>query len=167
MVRELTSELQQFEGLATDFDQFEVLAWRLDSRRSAPLAEGVGTPRQRVEGALIWGRTGSQDKPTGWALVQGFRHPDDDEIWHRSIFVTDSSSRPSYPKPGEDFHGTWHAYQRYDHAPTAPEICDFAAVTFLDAEPHATYQRVSGAMRRDAWIRVAGEGPSCGFALAD
>jgi len=70
MVPELTSELRQFEGLTTNFDQVEVLARRLDAR-------------------------GSKDRV-----------------------------------PGEDLHGTWHAYRRYDHAPTVREICDFAAVDF-------------------------------------
>ena len=61
MVRDLTSELRRFEALATDFDQFELLAWRVDARE-----------RDRVvEIALLWGRTGPADAPTGWALVQG------------------------------------------------------------------------------------------------
>ena len=33
MLRELTSELRQFEGLTTDFDQSEVLAWRVDEMK--------------------------------------------------------------------------------------------------------------------------------------
>ena len=70
MVSELMSELRQFEGLTTNLDQVEVLAWRVDARDA----------KDRV--------------------------------------------------PREDLHGTWHAYRRYDHAPTVREICDFAAVDF-------------------------------------
>ena len=66
MVAELTSELRRFEGLPTDFHQVEVLAWRVDARDS----------KDRVEIALIWGRTGPADATTGWALVQGYRRPD-------------------------------------------------------------------------------------------
>ena len=153
MLAELTSDLRRFEGLTTDFDQVEVLAWRRDARGR----------KDRVETALIWGRTGPADAPTGWALVQGFRHPDRDNIWHRSLYNRELKSLLTQPRPGENLQGTWHAYHRYDHAPTVREICDFAAVDFFNAEGHAGYRRVSGDVRKAAWFRVASEQPSCGF----
>jgi hypothetical protein len=153
MVRELTSELRQFEGLTSDFDQTEVLAWRLDARGN----------KDRVEIALLWGRTGPADTTTGWALVQGYRRPDGDNAWHRSLYYRELRSSLTHSRPGEDLDGTWHAYQRYDHAPTVREICDFAAVDFFNADRHAGYRRVSGELRTAAWFRVAGEQPRCGF----
>jgi len=153
MVAELTSELRRFEGLPTDFDQVEVLAWRVDARDS----------KDRVEIALIWGRTGPADATTGWALVQGYRHPDGNHTWHRSLYNRELKSPLTHPRPGEDLNGTWHAYQGYDHPPIGREICDFAAVDFFNAEGHAGYRRVSGDVRKAAWFRVAGEQPSCGF----
>lgn len=51
---------------------------------------------------------------------------------------------------------------RYDHAPTVREICDFAAVDFFNTEKPGGYRRLSGELRKGAWLRVAGE-PSCGF----
>ena len=51
---------------------------------------------------------------------------------------------------------------RYDHAPTVREICDFAAVDFFNTAKPGGYRRVSGELRKRAWLRVAGE-PSCGF----
>jgi len=153
MVRDLTSELRRFEGLATDFDQFELLAWRVDAR------EG---DRGVVEVALLWGRTGSADAPTGWALVQGYRHPEAGDTWRRSLYNRELRSPLTHPRPGEDADGTWHAYRGYAHPPTVREICDFAAVDFFNTEKPGGYRRVSGELRKGAWLRVAGE-PSCGF----
>ena len=101
MVRDLTSELQRFEGLATKFDQFEVLAWRVDAR---------GQGERVVEIALVWGRTGPVDAPTGWALVQGYRHPEAGGTWRRSLYNRELRSPLTHPRPGEDADGTWHAY---------------------------------------------------------
>ena len=153
MVRDLTSELRRFEGLATDFDQVEVLAWRIDAR---------GQEHRVVEIALLWGRTGPPDAPTGWALVQGYRHPEAKDTWRRSLYNRELRSSLIRPRPGEDADGTWHAFRRYDHRPTSREICDFAAVDFFNAETPGGYRRVSGALRKGAWLRVAGE-PTCGF----
>jgi hypothetical protein len=152
MVRELTTELREFEGLASDFDRFELLAWRVDGREED----------QAVEIALLWGRTGPADAPTGWALAQGYRRPEARDGWRRSLVHRELRSPLTHPRPGEDADGTWHAYRHYDHAPTVREICDFAAVDFFDAGKPAGYRRVSGALRNAAWLRVAGE-PSCGF----
>jgi len=154
MVRELTSELRQFEGLGTDFDRSEVLAWRVDLRDT----------RDRVEIALVWGRTGPDHAPTGWALVQGYRHPEADDIWRRSLFNRELSSPLTHLRPGETRDGTWHAYQRYDHAPTVREICDFAAVDFFNEAEHRGYRRVRGGLRKTAWLRATGEEPPCDFA---
>ena len=152
MLRELTSELRQFEGLATEFEQSEVLAWQVAANDDG----------DRVEIALLWGRTGPPHAPTGWALVQGFRRPDGDQIWRRSVYYRYLKSRLTHTRPGEDLDGTWHAYQHYDHAPTVREICDFAAVDFFN-QPHG-FRRVSRALRQGAWFRVAGGEPRCGFA---
>jgi hypothetical protein len=152
MVRDLTSELRRFEGLATDFDQFELLAWRVDAREGDRV----------VEIALLWGRTGPADASTGWALVQGYRHPEAGDTWRRSLYNRELRSQLTHTRPGEDADGTWHAYRRYDHAPTVPEICDFAAVDFFNDEKPGGNRRVSGELRKGAWLRVAGE-PSCGF----
>jgi hypothetical protein len=152
MARDLTSDLRRFEGLATDFDRFELLAWRVDAR------EGDGV----VQIALLWGRTGPADAPTGWALVQGYRRPEAGETWRRSLYNRELRSPLTHPRPGEDADGTWHAYHRYGHPPTVREICDFAAVDFFKTENRGEYRRVSSEVRKGAWLRVAGE-PSCGF----
>lgn len=60
MVGDLAAELRQFEGLSADWDQVEVLAWRVDSRSNGP---GIAI-------ALLWGRMGPADAPAGWALLQ-------------------------------------------------------------------------------------------------
>jgi hypothetical protein len=152
MVRDLTSELRHFERLPTDFHQFEVLAWRVDARE-----------RDRVvEIGLIWGRTGPAHAPTAWVLVQGYRHPEAGDRWRRSLFSRELRSPLTHPRPGEDVGGTWHASERYDHAPSVREICDFAAVDFFTKEQPEGYRRVSGEVRKRAWRRVAGE-PTCGF----
>jgi hypothetical protein len=153
MVRELTAELRRFERLTADFDQVEVLAWRVDARDN----------NDRVEIALLWGRTAFSDATTGWASVQGYRRPDGDNTWHRSLYNRTLKSPLTHPRPGEDRDGTWHAYQRYDHAPTVHEICDFAAVDFFNIDRHGGYRRVSGELRNTAWLRAAGEQPRCGF----
>jgi hypothetical protein len=146
MVRDLTSELRRFEGLATDFDEIELLAWRVDARDQAGPV---------VEIALLWGRTGTADAPTGWALVQGYRHPEEGDTWRRSLYIRELRSLLTHPRPGEDACGTWHAYRRYDHAPTVREICDFAAVDFFSTDKPGGYRRVSRALRHHAWLRVA------------
>ena len=155
MMRELTAELRQFEGVTTEFVESEVLAWRIQGRGD----------RERVEIALVWGRDASASGGTrGWALAQGWRHPEIDAVWRRSLFNRTLSAALTHLRPGETADGTWHAYQRYDHAPTSREICDFAAVDFFNDEARAGYRRLAGSLRRGAWLRVAGEAPGCGFA---
>jgi hypothetical protein len=153
MVAELTSDLRRFEGLASGFSQSELLAWQLEARGN----------RDRIEIALLWGRTDTAAASSGWILAQGFRHPDDDAIWHRSLYYRELRSPLAHRRPGEDADGTWHAFQRYDHAPTVREVCEFAAVDFFNAEQHMGYRRVSGELRKRAWLRVTGKGPACGF----
>jgi hypothetical protein len=153
MVHDLTSDLRRFEHLTTDFDHVEVLAWRLDARGNS----------DRVASALLWARTGPANATTGWALVQGYGRPDDTNTWHRTLFNRELRSPLTHPRPGETPDGTWHGYQRYDHAPTSTEICEFAAVDFLGGDPQGSFRRVSGEVRKAAWFRVAGEQPRCGF----
>lgn len=153
MVRELTTELRR-EGLASEFTDVELLAWRLDTRGN----------RDRREVALIWGRTGAARTASRWVLVQGFRHPNDDDTWHRSLYFRDRGSPLTQLRPGETPDGTWHAFQHYDHAPTVREICDFGAVDFFNADNIDGYRRVEGEFRKGAWLRVADEAPRCGFA---
>ena len=157
MLRELTSELREFEGLANDFVQSEVLAWRIDSRGD----------NERVEIALIWGRNGATDAPKSWALFQGYRHPKTDALWRRSLFNQYLKSPLTQLRPGDSRDGTWHAYQQYGHAPTSGEICDFARVVFLNEEERRGYRRVSGELPKAAWLRVTGEEPRCGFGNTD
>jgi hypothetical protein len=155
MVRELTAELREFEGLAADFAHSEVLAWRVDAR-----ADNGGV----VQIVLLWGRTGPAGAPTGWALVQGFRHREEGSSWRRSLFITYLKRPLIHLRPGETADGTWHAYTHFDHPPTGREICDFAAVHFFDSDTdRGGYRRVSGQVRNRAWQRVAGERPSCAF----
>lgn len=155
MVRQLTAELRQFEREASDFEELEVLAWRIDARG-----------KERVEIALLWGRGHSLGKPR-WALVQGYRHPGSDERWRRSLFNRELVVPLTQPRPGENTDGTWRAYERYDHAPTSREICEFASVSFLEDDQVGGFRRVSGTFRNRAWRRVAGEQPRCGFDQKD
>jgi hypothetical protein len=153
MIRELTADLRQFEGLASDFTETEVLGWRIDALDS----------RFRVEIALLWGRTGAAGAPGGWALVQGFRHPDGEGRWQRSLFYRYLKAPLTRPRPGESPDGTWHAFQRYEHAPTAQEICEFANVEFLVADTNVRHRRLTARLPRDAWLKVAGAEPHCDF----
>lgn len=153
MLAELTSELRGSTIAASEFSQPELLAWRVDARGN----------RDRVEIALLWGRLSRAGAPTGWALMQAFRHPDEDAIWHRSVRYRELMVPLPHPRPGEDSDGTWNAFQRYDHAPTTGEICDFAAVDFFNEEDRGGYHRVSGVLRARAWLRATSEQPRCGF----
>jgi hypothetical protein len=154
MISELVAELREFEGLASDFTDHEVLAWRVDTHEN-----------DRVEIALIWGRTTNELAKTRWALVQGFRRPGGDNRWHRSLFNRYLKAPPTHPRPSEDRDGTWHAFQMYEHAPTTREICDFAAVDFFAPPKLPPYRRISGGVQRRVWRRVAGAEPECGFGM--
>ena len=153
IVRDLTSELRRFEGQAADFEQVEVLGWRVDA---------LGRGDRVVQIVLLWGRTGPADAPIAWALVQGYRHPEAGDTWHRSLFNRTLRSALTHPRPGEDVDGTWHAYRRYGHAPTVREICDFAAVDSSLPRSLGGYRRVLAELRKGTWLRLAGE-PGCGF----
>jgi hypothetical protein len=151
MGHELTRELREFEGLQTDLRQAEVLAWRVYEREDGA----------HVQVALIWARLDDRT----WALLQGFRRPDEDSGWHRS--VTDAPPAPSAQlRPGEDQTGTWHAFQRYPQPPSSRQICDFARVDFL-RDPPEGYRAVAGAVRHDNWLRVVGQEPRCDVACKD
>jgi hypothetical protein len=155
MMGELTSDLRRFEGLTSDFEHYEVLAWQVNARDD----------RDRVEIVLVWGRTPTHRERARWALVQGFRHPDGDNRWQRSLFNRYLRSPLTHTRPGEDWDGTWHAFQMYEHATTALEICEFAIVDFFGpVVERAGYRRLSGSVQKRAWLRVTGEEPPCGFA---
>lgn len=146
MAHALATELRQFEAVAGNEAQLELLAWRLYQREDGA----------RVQVALVWARLDARS----WALVQGFRHPDEENAWHRS--VTDAPSSPSAQlRPGEDARGTWHAFQRYPQPPTSRQICEFAVVDFL-RDPPEGYRVVGGAIRRPEWLRIVGQQPRCG-----
>ena len=147
MVRQLTSE----------FTERVILAWRIDARPGVPSLPRIPFPdgsgfvpakEDRVEIVLLWGRTGSANAPTGWALAQGFRHPGTDTPWQRSLFNRELRAPLTRLRPGEDADGTWHAYQRYDRPPTSREACDFAAVDFLAGDP--LWHRIAGGFRTQA-----------------
>jgi hypothetical protein len=155
-VRDLTSELRRFEGLTSELDDYEVLAWRVDA--------GNYIKTDRLEVILLWGRTGLVGGSTGWVLVQGFRYLSADRVWRRSLFWRTLKAPLLRVRPGEDRDGTWRAFHRYDHAPTALEMCAFAEVSFLGPDTAAGYRRVAGSLQKRAWVRVTSEEPRCGFA---
>ena len=80
---------------------------------------------------LLWARTPLVGGSVGWVLVQGFRYPSADRVWRGSLFWRTLKAPLLRVRPGEDRDGTWRAFHRYDHAPTALEICAFADVSFL------------------------------------
>ena len=153
MLRGLVADLRRFEGFTSDLVLHEVLAWRVNAHENG----------DRVEISLVWGRTANDLATARWVLIQGFRHPGGDNTWHRSLFNRYLTSPLSHPRPGEDRNGTWHAFQEYEHAPTTREICDFAAVDIFAALERG-YRRVSEGVQRQAWRRVTGGEPECGFA---
>jgi hypothetical protein len=153
MLAEVASELRDSEVVASEFSRPEVLAWRVDARDN----------RDRIEIALIWGRVRKAGAPMGWALVQVFRRPTDDGIWQRSLRYRELTTPLTHPRPGENPDGTWNAFQRYDHVPTAGEICDFAAVDFFNEQDREGYRRAAAKLRTCAWLRAANERPQCGL----
>jgi hypothetical protein len=171
MVRELTSDLRLFEGLQSEFTDVVILAWRIDTRPGVavlpriPLPDGSGfvpPKEERVEIALLWGQTGPDRAPTGWAVVQGFRHPGSGKPWQRAIINRSLSAPLTDLRPGEEPDGTWHGYVRYDRPPTSRDACDFAAVDFL-VGAHS-WHRIAGAVRSRSWAHALGGEPACGFA---
>lgn len=158
MTRELTADLRRFEGFTSEFELVEVLAWRVDSRVDSR------EDNARVEVALVWGRLPEKDGQARWTLIQGFRHPAGANTWYRSLVIRELKAPLMQPRPGEESDGTWHGFQRYRHAPTTAEICEFAAVDFFArGDDRGGYRRVAGDIRKQAWLRVAGEEPRCGF----
>lgn len=170
MVRQLTSDLRRYEGLPSELSESAVLAWRIDTgpRLSSlppipvPGGSGFMPPQEsRVEIAMVWGRTGPESAPTGWALVQGFRHPGSGALWQRTIINRELRAPLTRLRPGEDRDGTWHGYQRYDRPPTSRDACDFAAVEFLVGDP--SWHRIAGGFRNRAWTEALGKAPACSF----
>jgi hypothetical protein len=157
MTRELTRELREREGLASNFKQIEVLGWRVelfeDSRATPPIWRG------RTESALVWGRAVNADGSSAWALAQAYRHNDDE--WRRSLFWQHLKAPLTHPRPGEDVNGTWHAFKQYATAPTSADVCEFAQVDFLRGPPWPS-RTGNGGLRRNAWLRATGgEQPVC------
>lgn len=147
MVRTLSAELPRFEGLQSDLMAPEVLGWFISEQNGF-----------RLETALLWARVDAGNQ-LSWVLVQGFRHPTGDNVWRRSWFATYPKAPLRHTRPGEDTDGTWHAFQRYSSPPSASQICEFAAVDFLNLP--AEWRRISGGLRRNAWRRVTRSNPSC------
>jgi hypothetical protein len=168
IARDVSADLRQFERLTSDFTNVEVLAWRRHERErpirfpfppNAPI--GPPTLKDKVDVVLLWGRITGSGGSLVWALVQASRNPDDkDSTYRRSVFFRDWKVPPSDLRPGETSDGTWHAFQRYAHAPTSYEICEFANVDFLRAPP-VDYRTTAARIQRNAWRRVAGTEPTC------
>lgn len=164
LARDVSSDLR-FEGVTAPLLHIEVLGWRIDE---GPLTAPVlppsppGLPAHLPERptpqttiALIWVRADSST----WLVVQMFRGTGRDR-WQRSLTYRELVAPPTHLRPGEDANGTWHAVQRFSKPPAARELCDFAAVSFLEP-PSAPIRTVSSQWDREAWLRVVGEAPTC------
>jgi hypothetical protein len=164
MARELTAELQRFEGLSADLEEYEVLAWRVDATPPPSSRPRPEDPQRRIQVGLLWGRTRADRSPARWLLVHGFRDADGTTPWQRGIINRELKAPLLHPRPGEDRDGAWQGFQMYDRPPGSREICDFANVAFFDSfGTRLGFRRVAGAVRKRTWTQVAGEGPLCGF----
>lgn len=102
-----------------------------------------------------------------WVVAQGFR-AGRDQAWDLAFRNREFRTPPVRLDPGEFPDGTWPAHMLYEAPPTAPQMCEFAAVEFLgrhDDRPRTGQAaRVwEGAFVRDAWVTVTGHPPPCDF----
>jgi hypothetical protein len=156
MARQITEDLQRFEGLVGEFERVELLAWRHEERPAPP----VPMRRDFVDIALIWGRTAAL--PRRWALVQAFNDSRGGDLqWQRSLIWRELRRPLTHLRPGETADGTWHAHARYDHPPSSREICEFASVSFLDDSGRGGFETMSGGFSLSTWLSVAGDEPAC------
>ena len=166
IARDVNADLRKFEHLTSDLSNVKVLAWRRDGRPNTlrfPPSAPIGPPTlsDKVDVVLLWGRLVPADDGLGWTLLQAFRNPaDEGSTWRRSVFFRDWKVPPRELRPGETSDGTWHAFQRYAHAPTSDEICGFANVYFLPAPPF-DWVTLDVGIRKSTWRRVAGDAPRC------
>jgi hypothetical protein len=166
MIRQVARELRQFERIELDDSAAGILGWRR-IQRTKTIATPHGLPevlgRRRSDAVLLYARGRWRDGPTGWVLVDAFRH--DDQKWRRSIFWTDYRLPPASLRPGETADGTWHGAAFYSHAPTSDEMCAFAEVSFLAPRPEVRESEwtveTSGGLQQQAWRRLSGDRPAC------
>lgn len=147
ILREVEPELRRFDGLDATLTEVEILMWQVEEDRSRGLV---------VEEALLWARAvATQSQQDGWALVHAFRHPSEDNTWHRSVSYLE-------PIPGSSWPHTILGYKRFDTPPGARAVCDFIRLVRGPALDSG-FSHMSGGFPETTWMKLTGQTPPCTF----
>ena len=162
IVRDVTNDLRNNKLLVSDLEGTEILAWHI-ARSTADYRDPIPLKRvSRLAVVLLWGRARVASDSAGWLLVEAYRWRPD-ERWQRPIVNIELSGPLRHPvRPGELPDGTLTGVQLYNHPPTSLDVCEFAAVQYLDVRRRRDWwQMEQSVVRKDAWIRVVGSEPAC------
>jgi hypothetical protein len=147
ILRAVEPELRRSDGLDDSLAEAEILMWQVREDRSRRLV---------VEEALLWARAaGTHPQPGSYALVHVYRHPADDNTWHRSVTFVERAPESSWPH-------TVVGYKRFDTPPGAPAVCEFIRHV-RGAALDRDFSHVSGGFPANSWLKLTGQTPPCTF----
>jgi hypothetical protein len=146
ILRDLEPELRRFDGERGELTDVDILAWQIQKDDSRSFV---------VEEAFLWGRGQGDGGRNYWVLLHAYRHPNDENVWHRSVAFVEPAAENSAPH-------TRLGYRRFDAPPSGAEICSFIDHVRPIA-PVVGFRRVSGKRRDHVWQRVTGQDPPCEF----
>jgi hypothetical protein len=136
ILREVGPELQRFDGVTEPVSEAHILMWQVerDARRDFI-----------VEEALLWTRSETRPQRTSWALVHAFRHPFNDNAWHRSVSYLETKDESHWPH-------TRVGYRQCQAQPSATDVCAFLQhIRGLGSD--SGFSHMSGGFPKAAWQR--------------
>jgi hypothetical protein len=150
ILREVETELRRFDGVTGQFVEAEILMWQIEERI-------VEAPARRfvVQEVLLWARHRPRGSTDRWALIHAYRHPADDNVWHRSVSYVETKNEALVP----------HArlgYKQFDAPPSAADVCRFLRHVRVP-QVLSGFRRVAGGFPRHSWRRVIGQAPPCSY----
>jgi hypothetical protein len=146
ILRDVEPELQRFDGVTQPIEEADILMWQI---------ERDPTRHFVVEELLLLTRSDTPQQGKRWALVHAFRHPSNDNTWHRSVSYIESKDEALVP------HSRL-GYRQFSTQPTATDVCAFLLhVRGLGVD--SGFDHTAGDFPKATWRRLTGADAPCSF----
>ena len=108
-----------------------------------------------VEEVLLWTKSDHTKQKQNWALVHAFRHPADENVWHRSVSYIETKNEALVPH-------TRLGYRPFAKPPSASDICAFLLhVRGLSLD--SGFSHVAGDFPESTWRDLTGTSAPCSY----
>jgi hypothetical protein len=146
ILRDVEPELRQFDGVTQPIREARILMWQVERDRKNGFVD---------EEVLLWTASDTAKQEERWALVHAFRHPSDDNVWHRSVSYSETKNEALVPH-------TRLGYKQFSTPPNAIEVCAFLRLVrgpVLDTG----FDHAAGDFPKATWRKLMGGESPCGF----